>query len=120
MTNLTIYNQAKMLIDNFNDLNQTLPVKINFFLQKNKNTIASLAQGIDEARIGILSKYCTLNSETNSYEIPPENAAIVNSELNDLFNIEQEVPIHTISIDTFPDDLRLTAGQMEAMMFMIE
>ena len=120
MTNLEIYTQAKLLVDNFNDLNQSLHVKINFFLQKNKNTIMALAQGIDEARLGILAKYGTLNQDTGSYDIPTENTAIVSSELQDLFTIEQEVPIRKVSIDAFPDDIQLTTGQMEAMLFMID
>jgi hypothetical protein len=40
-------------------------------------------------------------------------------ELEDLFNLEQEVNIYTVSIDHFGDDLSLTTGQMEALLFMI-
>ena len=36
MTNLEIYNIANNLLEAFNDNNQKLPVKVNFFLQKNK------------------------------------------------------------------------------------
>jgi hypothetical protein len=37
-----------------------------------------------------------------------------------LFDLEQEVAICTISIDKIDDNLSLTTGQMEAIMFMIE
>ena len=41
-------------------------------------------------------------------------------ELNDLFDLEQEVPIGKISIDKIDEDLVLSAGQMDALMFMID
>jgi hypothetical protein len=41
-------------------------------------------------------------------------------ELNDLLGLEQEVNIYTVSIDSFGDELTLTTGQMEALMFMID
>jgi hypothetical protein len=41
-------------------------------------------------------------------------------ELNDLFNLEQDVQIYTINIDSFGDDLTITTAQMEAIMFMID
>jgi hypothetical protein len=43
-----------------------------------------------------------------------------NKELNDLFNLEQEVQIYTINIDNLSDDITITTAQMEAIMFMIE
>jgi hypothetical protein len=42
------------------------------------------------------------------------------NELNDLFNLEQEVQIYMVNIDSFSDDLTITTAQMEAIMFMIE
>ena len=45
---------------------------------------------------------------------------IVTKELNDLFNLEQDVQIYTVKIDQFDDDLTITTAQMEALMFMIE
>ena len=37
MTNERIYNIAKGLLDNFQSPNQVLPIRVNFYLQKNKN-----------------------------------------------------------------------------------
>jgi len=79
-----------------------------------------LAQDIEKARIEIAQRYGTLDSATNQFIIAPEHIEAVGKELEDLFALEQEVLIHTINIDTFSDDLTLTTGQMEAMMFMIE
>lgn len=120
MKNSEIYNYAQALTEAFRDSNQRLPVKINFYLQKNKKTLLSLSQDIEQSRIEIAQNYGILNEEGTAYTIAEENIAIVNTEIQDLFNIEQEVPIYQISIDSFNDDLTLTTAQMEAILFMID
>ena len=118
MTNYEIYNIAKVLSETFSGGEQYLPIKINFFIQKNKNTLMALAQDIDNSRIAIVQNYGVLNEETEMFEIPDEKIEAANQELVDLFNIEQEVDIHKIDIENLPDDLSLTTAQMEALMFM--
>lgn len=120
MKNSEIYNYAQALTEAFRDNNQRLPVKINFYLQKNKKTLLSLSQDIEQSRMEIAQNYGILNEEGTAYTIPDENISIVNTEIQDLFNIEQEVPIYKVSIDSFSDDLTLTTAQMEAIMFMID
>lgn len=120
MTNNEIYNIATVLGKAFEDDKQTLPIKVNFYMQKNKATLLALAQEIEKARVEILQKYGTLNEETNQFEFTNEVAEIVIKELNDLLGLEQEVNIYTVNIDSFGDDLSLTTGQMEALMFMID
>lgn len=120
MKNSEIYNYAQALVEAFQDNNQRLPVKINFYLQKNKKTLLSLSQDIEQSRMEIAQNYGILNEEGTAYNIPEENISIVNTEIQDLFNIEQEVPIYKVSIDSFSDDLTLTTAQMEAIMFMID
>ena len=120
MKNSEIYNYAQALTEAFRDNNQRLPVKINFYLQKNKKTLLSLSQDIEQSRMEIAQNYGILNEEGTAYTIPDENISIVNTEIQDLFNIEQEVPIYKVSIDSFSDDLILTTAQMEAIMFMID
>lgn len=120
MKNSEIYNYAQALVGAFQDNNQRLPVKINFYLQKNKKTLLSLSQDIEQSRLEIAQNYGTINEEGTAYTIPEENIAAVNNEIQDLLNIEQEVPIYQVSIDSFSDDLTLTTAQMEAIMFMID
>lgn len=120
MTNNEIYNIAAVLNKAFEDTTQYLPVKVNFYIQKNKTTLLTLAQDIEKSRVAILQNYGTLNSETNQFEFTGDNAQKVVQELNDLFALEQEVNIYTVNIDSFGDDLSLTTGQMEALMFMID
>lgn len=120
MTNLEIYTTAKNMIESFTDSNQYLPVKLNFFILKNKTTLINLAQDIDTARLQVIRNYGTLNPETGLYDIANDKMQDANQELNDLFAIEQEVNIKKVNIDDFPDDISLTTGQMEALMFMID
>lgn len=119
LTNNEIYAHANNLMEVFQDNTQKLPIKINFYLQKNKNTLLTLAQEIEKTRIEIARSYGELNSETQQFIIPPEKISEASSELNDLFNLEQDVNIYMIDINSLSDDYAMTTAQMEAIMFMI-
>ena len=119
-TNNQIYNYATALAAAFNDNTQKFPIKVNFYLQKNKETLTHMAQDIEKARIELLTQYGHLDAETNRFMIDDDKVAIASKELEDLFNLEQEVNIYKVNIDSFGDDIVLTTGQMEALLFMID
>ena len=119
MTNLEIYNITNKLLEAFSDEEQKFPVKLNFFLQKNKKLLVTLAQEIEESRINIAKTYGQLN-EHGSFIIAPENTERAQGELNALFNIEQNVNIMKINYNELDPNMELTSAQMEALMFMIE
>lgn len=119
MTNFEIYNAAKGLMDVLSDEEQRFPVKVNFYMQKNKTTLFALAQDIDAARLDIVKNYGTPNEDDTQYVIDADKVEMAQQELNDLFNLEQEVTIYKVDIDSFPDDISLTTSQMEALLFMI-
>lgn len=118
MKNIDIYNAANGIVEAFNDTTQYLPIKINFYIQKNKTILMALAQDIEASRLSIIQNYGAPTEDGEHYRIPNENLDIVQQELNDLFMLEQEVNIYKVDIDTLPDDISLTTGQMEALMFM--
>lgn len=120
LTNNEIYMYAQKLTIAFNDEQQKLPVKINFYLQKNKSILKNMASEIEKERMEIAKNYGELDNENWQYIIPPEKIEEVNKELNDLLSLTQEVQIYTIKIEDLSDDLTLTTAQMEAIMFMIE
>lgn len=120
LTNTQIYNYANALANAFQDKEQRLPIKLNFFIQKNKKVLVELAQDIEQARIDIAQTYGTLDTETQQFIIPPEKIENAQKDLIDLFNIEQEVNIGMIKADSLSDDFNLTTAQMEAILFMIE
>ena len=103
----------------FNNCNIKMPVRINFYLQKNIQLIQQAAEEIERARLGIGAQFGIINQAQNGYDIPPEKIEEANKELQDLFSLEQELPIHIFKLDDF-DGIELTYQQMSAIMFMIE
>lgn len=120
MTNNEIYNYTRQLMEAFQDGEQRLPIKVNFYLQKNKNTLLALAQDIEKARIEIAQNYGELDENGQQYQIPADKLDAAAKELEDLFTLEQDVNIYKINIDSLSDDLTLTTAQMEAIMFMVD
>jgi predicted nucleic acid-binding Zn-ribbon protein len=120
LTNNEIYTYTRQLMEAFQDGEQKLPIKINFYLQKNKNTLLALAQDIEKSRLEIAQNFGELDETGTQYQIPAEKLAEASKELEDLFNLEQDVAIAKISVDSLSDDLTLTTAQMEAIMFMID
>ena len=118
LTNNQIFTMANQLTQ-ISNLDIYIPAKANFFIQKNIALIATAAQEIDAARLGILRRYGELKEDCSGYTIPKENIDIVNQEFNDLFNIEQELDIKTFSIEAL-GDTEFTTAQMQTIMFMIE
>lgn len=119
LTNEQIYSINQQMSKVFEQSNQYLPAKVNFYIQKNKNKIADLAQEIDDARTEIILNFGIPGEEEGRYFIPPEKMQEAQKELNDLFSIEQKIEINMISIDNI-ENLHFTIPQMEALMFMIE
>ena len=96
-----------------------LPIRINFFLQKNIQTLTAAAQEIETARVEIARSYGELSESGEQFVIPDEHIPTVNKELNDLFSLEQDLPIHIFKLEDF-DDIELTYEQMSAIMFLID
>ena len=120
LTNSEIYSCAQELITEFGpDCQIQLPVRINFFLQKNIRTMKELAEDIENTRLTIARTYGVLNQEQNVYEIPNEKLEAATKELNELFSLEQEVSIHIFKLSDF-DGVETSYKQLSALMFMIE
>ena len=118
MKNKEIYEYNQNLAI-FNNCNLTLPVRISFYLQKNIKLIKQAAEDIERARMGIGAKFGTPNATQTGYDIPPDKIVEANKELNELFELEQELNIHKFKIDDF-GDIDLTYQEMSAILFMIE
>ena len=118
LTNNQIYSYAEQLqLLNINDCK--MPVRINFFLQKNIQTIAAAGQEIEAARIQIAQTFGELNEDGTQFIVPPHKMPEAQQELNDLFNLEQDLNIHIFKLDEF-DGIELTYQQLSIIMFMIE
>ena len=117
MNNGMIYQYALTLNEALNDNDLQMPVAILFSIEKNKQTLMTVAQDIEKYRMDIIKKY---GEEVNgNYNVPQEKIEIANKELQDLFSIEQEVNIYKFNIEDL-GDIKLTSSQMNAILFMIE
>lgn len=117
LTNLEIYTTAQALMDNITtDMN--LPVKVGFYIQKNMKKMTELAQEIEKSRMEIFDKYGEKDEENNQYKFDKSVQEQVQKELNDLFDLTQDVKINMLELDWF-DDIDLTANQIAAISYMI-
>lgn len=104
LTNEQIYSYAMNLIKAFDNENQNLPVKLSFYILKNKKILTDLAREIEVARMELVQ-----NATQDEKNI----------KIEELAKIEQEVNIYTVNFEELDKDLVLTTGQMESIMFMI-
>ena len=120
--NKDILENATLLHKIFLESNQeiVLPIKVNFYLQKNIKTFLKNAEEIEEARLKIGEKYGEYDANDNSYVI--ENKELrqkAQQELKDLLSLDQILEIYTITLEDL-QDTKLTVAQMNAMLFMID
>ena len=119
LKNSEIYNYANALAQEFGQQEVKLPLKVNFYLQKNLKELVALAQDIEQQRVAIAQEYGTLNEETQQYEIPPENINSATRKLDELFNLTQDVKIYKVKLDAF-GDINISNSQMQALLIMID
>lgn len=123
MSNIEIYNIATALSELFNDMvtkEMKLPVKVNFYFQKNMNALVTMAQELDQEKNNIVLKYGTVDTEDpNKVNLSPDVLDDANKELADLFALEQEVAVNVIELDWF-DGIEMTPQQLAAITFMIK
>ena len=97
-----------------------LPVKVNFYLQKNLKLFTELASEIEESRLQIGEKYGEYNQETESYIIKDKSQIKqAQNEIKELLSLTQNLEIYTVSLEDL-QDLQFTTAQMNAMLFMIK
>ena len=117
LTNLEIYTTAQALMESITtDIN--LPVKVGFYIQKNMKKMTELAQAIEKSRMEIFDKYGEKDEENNQYKFDKSVQEQVQKELNDLFDLTQDVKTNMLELDWF-DDIDLNANQIAAISYMI-
>ena len=117
MNNGMIYQYALALNEALNNNDLQMPVAVIFSIEKNKQTLMTVAQDVEKYRMDIIKKYG--EEVDGNYNVPQDKIEIANKELKDLFSIEQEVKIYKFNIEDL-GDIKLTSNQMNAILFMIE
>ena len=103
MTNEQIYRIAMGFYKYFNgDL--ILPIKVNFYLIKNKNYFLQLGQQIEEFKSKICGNY---------------DKEIINQKLKEFSELQQEVSFYQVSLEDF-GDINLSMEQLDTLEFMIK
>lgn len=120
LKNKDIISSYELLCESFNNNIKYFPAKILFIIHKNIKTLKELAEEIYSSRNSIIQHYGTPDEEDKeSFIIPKEVQEITQKELDDLIELEQEVPILKLKFSDI-ENLEFTMNQMEAIMFMIE
>ena len=103
MTNEQIYRIAMGFYKYFNgDL--ILPIKVNFYLIKNKNYFLQLGQQIEEFKGKICGNY---------------DKEIINQKLKEFSELQQEVSFYQVFLEDF-GDINLSMEQLDTLEFMIK
>ena len=103
MTNEQIYRIAMGFYKYFNgDL--ILPIKVNFYLVKNKNYFLQLGQQIEEFKDKICGDY---------------DKEVINQKLKEFSELEEEVSFYQVSLEDF-GDINLSMEQLDTLDFMIK
>ena len=118
LKNSKLYSLANDALTKMDD-NVKFPAKSMFYIQKNMNIFIALARELDDARTKILERYGTLDETQDRYSIEKEEFPTLQQELDDLFNLEQEVKIYPISLDSL-GDVTLNNSQMRLIEIMVE
>lgn len=121
-SNQEILEYATSLHENFleNSKDITLPIKINFYLQKNMKNFIEAAKEVEASRLKIGEKYGVYNPKDSSYLIQDEDKLkLAQKELQELMSLDQIIEVYPISLEDL-QNVDLTVAQMNAMLFMIE
>lgn len=120
LTNGFVFQYTEELVGEIlSDTEIKFPAKVNYIIQRNYQTLLSIAQAILKERINICETYST-GKEGDSYLFEDkEKMEKANQELIDLMSVEQEVNILKFDIDSL-GDVMLTNKQMDLLIFMIK
>lgn len=123
----------RQLIKIFNGIpavrRKQLPVKIGFAINKNIGAMESAAEAYSTEQRKILDKYCEKDEfgqfKTDGDEYVLTDRKAYGEEMNELLGIENEIQIHTVSLDEIEkcDSEKfdaLTPDELSLMEFMIE
>lgn len=119
-SNLEIIEMCQKINENSIGQEKYIPISLNFFIQKNILTLQKLCDEIIFARNLILTHYQEIDEENKRF-IPADKIDIVNNEIDELFQIQQEVDIITIPLQAFIDNnVQLNTSELLSIMFMID
>lgn len=121
LTNGQIYSYA-LNLQSFNENNYSIPVRINFYIQKNAERIIEEGLSVEKNRSFIINKYGVEEEENPGlFHIDESLVDKAQKELDELHSIEQNIPIHKIKLSELIDSgVDLDTQDLNKILFMIE
>lgn len=116
-TSNELFNIAEYISNNPFRTDTYIPVKYNFYIQKNIEIVLKEYERIQKHRRDILMHYG--ETEGDEFTIPKDKINDTNKELEELSNLEHELDLTILSINDI-ENLELTTGELKSIMFMIE
>ena len=121
LTNGQIYSYVLGLQD-FNEKNFSIPIRINFYIQKNYEMLKKEGLSIEKSRDFIIKKYGKeMEDRPGTFHIDEKLVDQAQKELDELHSIEQNIPIQTIKLsELINESINLETQDLNKIMFMIE
>ena len=118
LTSNELFNIAENIYNNPFRNDTYIPVKYNFYIQKNIEVILKEYDRIQKHRKDIIEHYGE-SQEDGNFIIPKDKIADANKELEELSNLEHNIEITMLPINDL-ENLELTTGELKSILFMIE
>ena len=107
--------RAKPVFDKL--ANQDMPAKIAYRLSRTAKILGEQFQEIEQQRMRLVKKY---GEETNGQlKVKDENTNAFGQELLALLEEDTEVDLQTFSLDTLPEETKLTPNEVNIIDFLI-
>ncbi|MCM1217885.1 MAG: hypothetical protein NC548_25635 [Lachnospiraceae bacterium] len=98
-----------------------LPVKVSYAVTRNSRILEPIVEDIETLRNKIITEYGEpVPNQPGMYrEKPGQDPGVLYDKIEELMNVETEVPIQKISIEDL-DGLSFSFSEIDALYFMIE
>lgn len=106
MTNTDIYTVYESLAKLSHDKELKMPAKVGYTILKNRNLLEPYYKALMESRYSIIEKYAEKNDE-GQLEVPSEKLGEANKELADLLEMEEEIQLTKLNVESLPDGIDL-------------
>lgn len=103
MTNGDIVRVVQGLTE-LEQLKLPLNIRLSYTIAKDRQILKEYARLIETKQVEIYTKYGNRDKDGHTYTVPADKVADVQHELDELFAIDNEVPVAKVKLDDFGDN----------------
>lgn len=118
MTNYQLYDLGKKYKQYFDNYDQYIPPRINYYLNQNFLLLKKEIQNLDKQKLYIWQHYG--HEENGKIIFPQSKISAAEKDFNELMQLESVVKFHLIPLSWFSEELTFTTEQMETLIPMID